>query len=103
MERETESPTRFTAIVSSAISAAGANTAHGFRVRMSRFSLTISPQSDRGGCSPSPRKFTEATSRIENVKRRPGVGDQRREDVRAGSRAGSPSDARSPRATAAST
>ena len=67
----TASPTRFTAMVSSAIRSAGARITYGFRSSPERFSLMISAQSEAGGCRPSPRKLTEATRMIEYVKRRP--------------------------------
>ena len=69
--RAIASPIRLTPIVSSAIIAAGASTAHAFSEMYWRFSLIMSAQSELGGCSPRPRKLTEAMIRIEYVKRRP--------------------------------
>ena len=57
--------------MSSAIIAAGAMITHGLRSKPLRFSEIISAQSAAGGCSPRPKKLTEATRMIEYVSRRP--------------------------------
>ncbi len=100
--RAIASPMRFTAIVSAAMSAAGARITSGLRSSPERFSLIISAQSDDGGWSPRPRKFTDATRMIEYVKRSP------MSAIIAGRTFGSSSrrtiaPVRSPRAIAAST
>ena len=69
--RAIASPVRLSAIVRSAISAAGTRITQGFSESPSRFSLMISAQSTTGGWSPRPKKFTDATRMIEYVKRRP--------------------------------
>src|SRR5439155_6560943 len=67
----TASATTLIETVSAPISSAGATTAHGLIVIPERFSEIIIAQSAAGGESPSPRKLTAATSRIETVKRGP--------------------------------
>src|SRR5579862_495104 len=100
--RAIASPVRFTPIVRIAIMAAGATTDSQFSEMYWRFSLIITAQLELGGWRPSPRKLTEATIRIENVKRSP-------TSTRTGARMfgttsrRSTAGGRSPRATAAST
>ena len=62
----TPSPTKFTASTISAITTPGGIQTHGRsrRTPMSRASLIISPRLGTGGRTPSPRKLSEASSRI---------------------------------------
>ena len=59
------SASRLTPITSDATAAAGASATHGAPVMKMRLSLIMSPQSEDGGCTPSPRNPSDATSRIE--------------------------------------
>jgi hypothetical protein len=100
--RATASATRLTEIVRKAIRSAGAATAQGCNVMPPRFSAIISAQSARGGCRPSPRKFTEARIRIEAVSLMPASASTVPSTFgRISRRRIAPT--RSPRATAAST
>src|ERR1022692_504464 len=69
--RATASVNVFVPMVSSAISAAGTITAHGFTARPIRFSLIIVPQFAAGGGWPKPRKANPAMMTIEYVSRSP--------------------------------
>ncbi len=51
----------FVPTVRTAIASTGSSTPHGVTISAIRFSLICSPQSDVGGCTPSPRNDSDAT------------------------------------------
>jgi hypothetical protein len=55
---------RLTATTSSEMAAAGATSAQGVRLAKVRASRIMSPQSGLGGCTPAPRKPSEATRKM---------------------------------------
>ena len=60
---------RLVAITSRAMAQAGKSSTHGASAKKLRASLICRPQSGDGGCTPSPRKPSEATRKMEYEKR----------------------------------